>query len=73
MAEFENVIFGDEGLYKAVKTYSRQRRITFSRAVQELSAGGLLLYRETSNIPPFRTLEGLKKTVNFLESRKEEK
>jgi hypothetical protein len=72
MAQFENVIFGDEELHKTIQSYSKKRGITFSRAVQELSAGGLLLYKETDNIPPFTSMEKIKKIENFIESCRKE-
>ena len=68
MAEFENVIFGDEYLHKKIRQYSKERKITFSRAVQELSSGGLLLFKETGNIPPFTSLENMERAKHFIRS-----
>ena len=50
MAEFFNVIFGDEQLLDNVKDYAQKRKVTVSRALQELSATGLRFHERAKNL-----------------------
>ena len=71
MAQFENIIFSDEGLHNKVKDYAERRRVTFSRATQELISGGVELYERIGNISPVGIIEenkGLKELNHILKS-----
>ena len=50
MAEYTNVIFGDEQLFNNIKKYAQGRKLTFSRALQELSAAGLRFHEKSNSL-----------------------